>query len=336
MNRFFGWIACLFTLSLQAQDKLVVMGPASARYVIHTTNGKETLQHVSNQFGQSVSKLAAYNHISANTVLAKGTGVKIPLSNDLIVQKRNDNSAPLYHKIGKGDNLYRLSQMYNKVPLSSLKEWNNMKKDLVKSGQLIIIGFMVNAPAEAIVEAESKPEPKKDIIAVNTEKPVISQPLEKARPEKKQLLTPAPQEPVQPEKPKEQKKELTEIKEPAKKELPAVTDYTPKEGDEGYFASAYALHVKDQMQQFRSGDAATFKTISGWTDRKYYVLMNEVAPRTIVRVTGPGNKSICAMVLGPLQETKGAAGLLLRLSNSAASALGIADAKFTITVTYFE
>ena len=64
--------------------------------------------------------------------------------------------------------------------------------------------------------------------------------------------------------------------------------------------------------------------------------MNDVAPKTIIRITGIANKSICAMVLGPLQETKGASGLLLRLSNSAASALGLTDQKFTVTITYFE
>jgi hypothetical protein len=96
---------------------------------------------------------------------------------------------------------------------------------------------------------------------------------------------------------------------------------------------------RQQSKQFHSGDAATFKTISGWTDRKYYVLINDVAPETIVRITAPNNKSICAKVLGPLQETKGANGLLLRMSNSAASTLGmlgITDPKFTVTVTFFE
>jgi hypothetical protein len=66
------------------------------------------------------------------------------------------------------------------------------------------------------------------------------------------------------------------------------------------------------------------------------VLINDVAPETIVRITAPNNKSICAKVLGPLQETKGANGLLLRMSNSAASTLGITDPKFTVTVTFFE
>jgi len=127
---------------------------------------------------------------------------------------------------------------------------------------------------------------------------------------------------------------IKETANPVKKE--ESPDYIPKEGDEGYFASAYSGHDKELAKQFHSGDAATFKTISGWTDRKYYVLINDVPPETIVRITGPNNKSICAKVLGPLQETKGGEGLLLRMSNSAASTLGITDAKFTVTVTYFE
>ena len=64
--------------------------------------------------------------------------------------------------------------------------------------------------------------------------------------------------------------------------------------------------------------------------------MNDVAPKTVVRITAPGNKSICAMVLGPLQETKGANGLLLRLSNSAASHLQKVDPKFTVQVNYYK
>jgi hypothetical protein len=65
-------------------------------------------------------------------------------------------------------------------------------------------------------------------------------------------------------------------------------------------------------------------------------LINDIAPETIVRITAPNNKSVCAKVLGPLQETKGGSGLLLRMSNSAASALGIIDTRFTVTVTHFE
>jgi hypothetical protein len=111
--------------------------------------------------------------------------------------------------------------------------------------------------------------------------------------------------------------------------------YVPKDGDEGFYATAYAEHMLGN-QQVISGEAAVFKSISGWTDRKFYVLMNDVAPQSVVKLTNAYNKSIYAMVLGPLQETKGGTGLLLRISNSAANALAISQNRFNITVTYFQ
>lgn len=343
-------LTCLFTVCAGAQDKLEVKGKMPDRHVLYVSNGTETLQTVSNQFGFSVTKLSSYNaiNINASAVLPKGTAIRIPLTRDNLLQHASDNSAPVVHVIGKGDNLYRLSKIYHNISMASLREWNHLKNDLVKAGQQVIIGYMVNAkPTET---KDLKPTVIKDIPAVQSPGYNTQADPGKIYTEKKQPPAPTPvkkEEPVigpasellpgtkkqSEEKPATDNKPLKE--EP--KETPVVTDvYVPAEGDEGYYASGYAEHEKARLQQFRSGDAATFKTISGWTDRKYYVLMNDIAPKTIVRITGPGNKSVCAMVLGPLQETKGASGLLLRISNSAASALGIADQKFTVTVTYFE
>ena len=352
----YSWlIACFFTISLSAQDKLVVMGKVPNTFVVHTANGMETLQNISTQLGLSVKKLSAYNriNINASVPLAKGTEIKIPLTKDNLLQLPADNSAPVYHIIKKGDNLYRLSQEYNKVPPASIREWNHLKKDIVKNGQSVIIGYMVNAKGTV----DKKTEASKDIPDANTvivaPKPAVE---EKKNDKKEAVIPPAvkketplqviaePKLEVKDSKIADDKKLVTDTKAAdikqaaplAKKKDEASTDYTPKEGDEGFFARGYADHSKEQTQQFRSGDAATFKTISGWTDRKFYVLMNDVPPQTIVRITGTSNKTICAMVLGPLQETKGASGLLLRVSNSAASALGLIDQKFTVTVTYFE
>ncbi len=119
-----------------------------------------------------------------------------------------------------------------------------------------------------------------------------------------------------------------------KKESIAVL--TPESADEGFFASLYLKHDITLVQKSLSGTAATFKTISGWTDRKYYVLVNGITPGTIVRITTSNDKSICARVLGPLPETKGAENLVLRLSNAAASVLDMKDLQFTVTLTYFE
>lgn len=343
MNKFCLLIACFFAITVSAQEKLILMGKASDMYVIHSASGKENLQTISNGFGLSLKKLTTYNKININStaVLPKGTKIKIPLTKDNLLQHRSDNSAPVCHIIKKGENLYRLSQAYNKVPLASIREWNQLKKDAVKNGQQVIIGYMVNAKVPAITE--KKTDSKKESVALNTD-PVDSQADKKTVEKKEPVITPAATKELPANNATTvQVKELSKIvehkplvTEAKKKEEPVSADYSPKEGDEGYFASGYADHGKNQAQQFHSGDAAIFKTISGWTDRKFYVLMNDVAPKTVVRITAPGNKSICAMVLGPLQETKGANGLLLRLSNSAASALGLTDPKFTVTVTYFE
>jgi hypothetical protein len=66
------------------------------------------------------------------------------------------------------------------------------------------------------------------------------------------------------------------------------------------------------------------------------VLINEIVPGTIVRITSTNKKSICAKVLGPLPETKGAAGLVIRMSNAAAAALGVEDQRFIVSITYVE
>lgn len=335
-------MACLLTLVAAAQEKLEVKGKAPDLYVLYVLSGSESLQTVSSQFGFSVKKLSDYNriNINASAVLPKGTKIKIPLTHDNLLQRQGENSAPVVHVIGKGENIYRISKIYYNVSMLSLREWNHLTKDGVKPGQQLIIGYMVNA----------KPLPVSGTnpVVVKETPPAISQPVQsteeagKKNAAKKNSATTSPVVKkdtlattvslVQ-----ERKAESKDPEKPVVKEAAVIhSDYVPRDDDEGYFAAAYAEHEKAQIQQFRSGDVSTFKTISGWTDRKFYVLMNDVAPKTIVRVSGQGNKSICAMVLGPLQETKGASGLLARISNSAAAALGLVDQKFTVTITYFE
>lgn len=323
MRKLTWLLAFILTLHVSAQEGWEVMGKGTDMYILYPASGNESLQGISNSFGIAAAKLSAYNHINikTNAILAKGTQVKIPVTKNSLLQQPAENSAPVVHVIRKGDNLFRLSQEFNKVPVASMRSWNHLKKDVVKDGQRIIVGYMVNAkPAE-----KKTANPKETIAALPSGPVVVTEAEKKPAP----VLNELPAAKAAPS------AEAAPAPMPVKKES-AANDYVPKEGDEGYFAAAYAAHGGSQAQQFHSGDAAVFKTISGWTDRKFYVLMNDVPPKTVVRVTGPTNKSICAMVLGPLQETKGANGLMLRLSNSAASAIGVTDPKFTVTVTWFE
>lgn len=102
----------------------------------------------------------------------------------------------------------------------------------------------------------------------------------------------------------------------------------------GAFAGLFSKTTQ-RSANTKSGEAATFKSTSGWQDKKYYVLMNDVAPGTILKITSNNNKVVYAKVLGNMPEMKENTGLLLRISNSAASSLGIIDPKFLVEVSYY-
>lgn len=70
------------------------------------------------------------------------------------------------------------------------------------------------------------------------------------------------------------------------------------------------------------------------SDRKFYVLLNGVLPGTIVRITAPNNKIVCARVLGALPEIKGSGNLIMRMSNATALALGMSEAVFSVSIIY--
>ena len=105
---------------------------------------------------------------------------------------------------------------------------------------------------------------------------------------------------------------------------------------QGTFEDLYALQASKKSRDTKWGQAATFKSTSGWQDKKYYVLINDVTPGTILKISSSDNKVIYAKVLGSMPEMKENNGLLLRISNAAASDLGIVDPKFPIKISYYQ
>ncbi|MDB5249500.1 MAG: LysM peptidoglycan-binding protein [Segetibacter sp.] len=104
----------------------------------------------------------------------------------------------------------------------------------------------------------------------------------------------------------------------------------------GAFAGIFSKSPSQKSLTIKTGEAATFKSTSGWQDKKYYVLMNDVSPGTILKISSSANKIVYAKVLGSMPEMKENNGLLLRISNSAASSLGIIDPKFPVEVSYHQ
>ncbi len=307
---FIGMLLLCFCVT--AQQKLLLKGKPNAMYIEHKVGEKESLSSIGRIYGLTASQLSRFNGRSPSSVLSKGSTLKIPLSVNDISQK---TGTPVYHTVVKGDNLFKISQRYNKVPVSQLKNWNKLGAAGVKNGQELVVGYIkTNSDQPSPVSTQKEAVTEKSVESiVATDAATKSQVSEQVKtvPVKEKEAVPVFHKDL------DEKNTAT---------LP----------DEGFFASLYDRDDLTLVQQYRSGDAATFKTISGWTDRKYYVLINDIKPGTIVRITASNNKSICARVLSQLPVTKGDEGLLLRMNNAAAAALGIKDEKFTVTLTFFE
>jgi hypothetical protein len=81
------------------------------------------------------------------------------------------------------------------------------------------------------------------------------------------------------------------------------------------------------------GLSGTFKTIAGWQDKKYYVLLSNVQSGSIVKISA-NNKIVYAKVLGPLPNIKEDNNLALRVSNATAAALGATENQFNAKVEF--
>lgn len=66
-------------------------------------------------------------------------------------------SAPVYHTVSLGENLFRISLRYN-VKLKDLKEWNSLSTDNIFEGQKLIVGYSAvpqpnEAPERSVAQA---------------------------------------------------------------------------------------------------------------------------------------------------------------------------------------
>lgn len=306
---------------------------------IHTIKQGETLSALAKKYGTTVGDIMRLNGMNSNSKLQIGQAVKIPSSGTTpativeapkpqpIVAKQPEISTTVTdvtYKVLKGQSLYGIAKQF-KTTEKQIIAWNNLPNDKIKAGQTIIVGkeviekstIPVTPKPQIAKPIEDKPvtAPVAQQINKNEELTVLNAGSAKVTPPVETKPTPAP----------------TPVKEVIKTEPVVILASAKYVESEGFFAN-YFNH-KDKNLTTAAGDAAIFKTTSGWTDKKYYVLMNDINQGDIVRLTA-NNKTICAKVLGPLPDIKEDNGLLLRVSNAAAAVLGIEDAKFNVTVNY--
>lgn len=331
MKRTLFVLASLFITILsfaQTTPLTVQLDSKNQPYLVHSLAPKENFYSVGRIYNISPRVFAPYNGLELTSPLSIGQSLKIPLNEQNFWQsgsrKENEVVLPLYYITNAGENLSTISKIF-KTDNASLRSWNNLSSDAVSTGKKIIIGFLKVDKTLSPLAASgmSRQEP----------------PMVKQEPKKEEVK----QQPIVKEEPKKQEPKVEPKPEPKKEEPKPVVKEEPKtqvtpvsyEGN-GFFKDEFNKQSNNGRNTSNaSGNGSTFKSTSGWSDGKYYVLMDNLEKGTIVMVRNPANgKAIYAKVLAGVKETTPGSSALFLLSNAAASQLGISAEKFNAELVW--
>ena len=320
---------CLVQLSSAQVSDLQVQGVGPNLYLMHTVQPKENWYSVGRIYNVSPKQLAPYNALSMDKALSVGQVLKVPLTAENFSQngsKAGDEVlVPVHHTLQEKEWLYRVSVNYNKVPIESLEKWNGINKDQAKAGLKLVVGYLKVKAAQSALAANA------DSKLAHTNPVPLNIPEEK-KPGTTEEKKPLPVTPVA------EKIDPATVKGSTKPETKPVVTNPIATNTSMPAAGARLSYFKTQYEESGkslSGAAGIFKSTSGWSDGKYYALVNNVAVGTIVRVNNPvSGKAIFAKVLGSLPDMKESLGLVARLSDAAAAELDASGGKFSVEVRY--
>lgn len=326
-------LTCFIAVAAIAQSNLEIQQEAGKVFLLHKVAPKENWYSIGRLYNISPKEIAPYNNTTMEKGLSIGQPLKIPLSAVNFLQSGqpagDEVAVPVYHTVKEKEGLYRIGQLYNKVPVEQLRVWNGLASDEVSKNVRLVVGYLkvkkdlsslaaggktkvggavdaapqtkpaVKEPEPTVVKTEKKPDP----VVVTEKKPVKT---ESAPP-----VTAAPPQKAEPQ--------------PVRTEPVAQPTASVNNGEGGAFGGIYNEQSRSGGNpETVNGAAAIFKSTSGWKDSKYYALMNKVLPGTIVKVINPANsRFVYAKVLGEIPPGRENEGLLIRISNAAASELSL-------------
>jgi LysM repeat protein len=311
MMKQFSWIV----LGIFYTNVLLAQTPS-----IHTIQKGETIGVVARKYNVTVKDILQINGLADNTILKIGQIVKLPRTatknNKTVEPKTVAKPEPKAVKIPanasqylveKGDNLTKIAQKFE-VTKQQLIEWNNLSNDNIKVGSYLIVSTKKEKPVKTVETKKIEITKKDNPIEEPKVTPKVEKPIEIKKP-----VETVP-------KPIEEPKKNTSVKDEPK----TSTNVSNK----GAFEDQYS-----NSNNSVEGLSGIFKTIAGWHDKKYYILLNNAQSGSVVKVIA-NNKFVYAKVLGPLPDLKDDKNLTMRLSNATAAALGIQENRFTTKVEF--
>jgi len=327
-----------FSAAYSQNTQLTIEGTNGKFYLTHSVVAKENWYSIGRLFNLSPREIAAYNNQNMDKPLEVAQQLHIPLTAANFDQKQKKSAGetlvPLYHVVQDQEWMFRISSIYNDVPVTSLEKWNQIQRDAVKQGMPLIVGFLkvktdLSPLAMGIPSNPAPGNPVSDVQIKTAKSADPAQAQSTNKPAFSGNVNTGTQSPAKPVNSSVSNAPAVTTVIPVSNTPERVNNYAATHSNGGFFSVDYANNGKSA-----SGLAGTFKSTSGWSDGKYYALMNGIAVGTIIRVSGANGKTIYAKVLGQLPEMKESSGLLIRISNAASAELGLGEGKFPVEVKY--
>lgn len=301
----------------------------------HTVAAKESFYSIGRMYNVHPKELASYNNIPFDKGLSIGQVIKIPASGNATPMpdvpaptavhevktvpvksepqkaemKNNTGGQPIYHTVAAKEGLYGITKKYN-ISIADIKKWNNLQSDALSIGDNLIVGYNGNSTTTQSVTTKQVPETP---VVTKKEEPKVVE--SKAAPQKNEEKT-----------------------------APAVVTTAKQTEVErgnvnyngGIFKNLYNQQNQSGKERSETGLAGIFKSTSGWDDGKFYCLHNTAPAGSIVKITNTANgKAVYAKVLDLIPDLKQNNNLVVRLSNAAATELGITENEnFNCTLQY--
>ncbi|HEX4877318.1 MAG TPA: LysM peptidoglycan-binding domain-containing protein [Chitinophagaceae bacterium] len=311
-----------FGQTIAQKTDLMIKQSDKGLYLEHKVAPKESYFALGRLYNVHPRFLAAYNKLDFAKGLQIDQKIRIPLTDTNFTQS-GGKGTPVYYKCADKEKLSSVSKKNNNVSLANLRWWNNLATDEMKKDSKLIVGFFQSSEMKSVSIAGSPVEEEKTVPKTTDEKKDVVPDADLTKKEEKKVA----EDEVKAEK-KEEKKDPP----PVIKEVKKVTI----EG-QGYFKNHFEQQIKNNPPvKDETVTAGIFKTLSGWQDAKYYLLIDNVQPGTIVKIINPtNNKAIYAKVLGEMSGIRQNQGLQVRISNAGAAALEITEQdKFIVKVNY--
>jgi LysM repeat protein len=325
---FFSLLLIVSMALAQTTPLQVQLDNKNQPYLVHSIGPKENFYSIGRIYNISPRVFAPYNGLELTSALSIGQQIRIPLNEVNFWQtgtrKENETVVPVYYTVKAGETVTKISQLFG-TDNASVQSWNNLSGNTVSAGSKVIIGFLKVDKTLSSLAAQG--------MNVRSEPTVVKQqPKPEVKPEepKKQEVV------VKKEEPKQEPKVEAPKPEPKKEEPKVVITDPVSYAGNGYFKDEFNRQTNNgRRTDSNNGPGSVFKSTSGWSDGKYYVLMDNIEKGTIVMVKNPSNgKAVYAKVLGSVEETSPGSGLLFRLSNAAAAQLGISAEKFNAELVW--